>query len=232
MKTIIVTIFAAVALLFSTGADAQTVDQREVIDVGGIAEIKVVPNEFVLRSNITVFDKSLASAGADNDRLIAKAFKSLSALGVERKYIVTDAVDVNVVTQGYRQEGNFRRVGFNVSRDVMVVLHDAKKIEPAMRALFALGVDRLNVTMGHTKMNELLENAQIKAASEARQKAKLLSSALGRTLGKAVLIEETAAGRNEAQNFVYSANTPDLGDTLSLGKIRVQAAVRVKFLLT
>jgi len=231
MKHALTLILALAVLLSTSAAAAETIDSREHVEVAGVAEIKVVPNEFVMRSNVTTFHKSLKTASAQNDAVIAKLFKSVSRLGVARKYIVTDAITVNAVTEGYRERGNYKRVGYNVSRDVLIVLHKASRIEPAMKELFSLGVDRLTVSMGHTDMNGLLENAQIKAAGAARKKAKLLSSALGRTLGAAVAIAEDTPRHSQAQNFVYTADTPDLGDTISLGKIRVQASVRVKFLL-
>lgn len=230
MKALTAILFILIVGLAAPAA-AQSVDQRELVEVSGIGEIKVVPDEFVVRTSIDVFGKSLEEASSQNDAAIARLFKSVSKLGVERKYIVTDTISVNAVTDGYRERGNFRRLGYSVSREVTIVLHDPKRIEPVMKELFTQGVDRLTMSMGRTDMQDLLENAQIKAASAARQKAKILSSALGRTLGQAVSIEEATPGRNDAQNFVYTADTPDLGDTISLGKIRVQASVRVKFTL-
>lgn len=227
------TLILTAAILFAAiPAAAADIDQREHIEVVGVAQIKVVPNEFVLHTTLTHFDKTLQTASRQNEKAVAELFKAVQNLGVERKYIVTDTVGVNAVTEGYRQQGNFRHVGYNVSRGVMVILHEANKIEPVMKELFAVGVDYLSLSAGHTDIKDLTENAQIQAASAARHKGKLLSSALGRQLGNAVAISEDAPHFAAApQNFVYTANTPDLGDSLSLGKITVQSAVRVKFLL-
>ncbi len=228
------TLVAFSAILFAMTpviAGATTIELREHVEVLGVGELKVVPNEFVVHASIETFDKSLKVATADSDRSIAALFKDVGTAGVDRKYIVTDAISVNAVTEGYRQQGNFRRLGYAVTRDVMVVLHDARKIEAVMKALFGNGVDRLSLSTGHTQMSSLLEDAQLKATAAAKKKAGVLSSSLGRALGQAVAISEESTSRNEAQNFVYTADTPDLGETLSLGKIPVRAAVRVKFLL-
>jgi uncharacterized protein YggE len=231
MNYLFAIILAATTILAALPAAAQDIDRREHIDVIGSAEIKVVPNEFVLRSTVESFDKSLTSASKRNDALVAKIFKEITRLGVARKYVVTSEVSVNAVTEGYRERGNFRRLGYNVTRDIMVVLHDAKRIEPSMKRLFSVGVDRLTMSTSHTDIASLTENAQIAAATAATKKGKLLSSALGRRLGTAVSISEDAPHRGAPQNFVYTSNTPDLGDTMSLSKIRVQSSVRVKFLL-
>lgn len=231
MKNVITIIIALLILTGASPAGATDLDMREHVEAVGTAELKVVPNEFVLQARLTNFDSSLKSASRATDEQVSKLFKQMTSLGVARKYVVTDRVEVNAVTEGYRERGNFRQLGYNVSRGVMVILHDAALIERAMHVLFDVGVARLDISAGHTDMEDLLENAQIQAANAARKKGQVLSSALGRRLGNAVAIAEETPGSNRARNFVYTADTPDLGDGLSLGKIRVRSSVRVKFLL-
>lgn len=226
-------IFLFLALFLSTtSAWASDLDAREHIEVVGASEVKVVPDEFVLRAQIQSFAKKLDRAASQNESSVRATFKAMTALGVPRRYVVTDQVHVTPVTEGYRERGNYRRVGYTVSREVMVVLHDARRIEPAMRKLFALGIDRLSMQTSHTKMAEHVARAEAEAAGAARARAKILTKALGRKLGRAVAISQAPRAGRRTSNFVYSASTPNLGDALSLGKLKVAASVRVKFLLT
>ncbi len=224
-------ILFAASLLASSPALASDIDTREHIEVVGSAEVKVVPDEFVVRATLRSFDAKLDRAASANDDSVRKTVGAMKRLGVVRRYVVTDQIQVNAVTEGYRERGNFRRIGYSVSREVMVVLHDAKKVEPVMKALFAQGVDRLDLQTHHTKMAEHVAAAEVAAATAARKKAKALSGALGRKLGRALAMTESSPQGRSTSNFVYSAATPDLGDALTLGKLKVSASVRVKFLL-
>ena len=98
MNYLFAIILAATTILAALPAAAQDIDRREHIDVIGSAEIKVVPNEFVLHSTVESFDKSLTKASKQNDALVAKIFKEITRLGVARKYVVTSEVSVNAVT--------------------------------------------------------------------------------------------------------------------------------------
>lgn len=230
MNTARIILFLAILLSTST-AWAGDLDAREHIEVVGAAEVKVVPDEFVLRAQIQTFDKKLDRAASQNEASIRATFKAMTALGIPRRYVVTDQVRVNTVTEGYRERGNYRRLGYTVSREVMVVLHDAKRIEPAMRGLFGLGVDRLSMQTSHTKMADHVARVEAEAAGAARARAKTLTKALGRKVGRAVAISQAPGAGRQTSNFVYRASTPNLGDALSLGKLKVSASVRVKFLL-
>jgi len=212
-------------------ASAQTIDTREHIEVTGAAEVKVVPDEFIVRTSVRSFHKNLDKASADNDAMVRRIFREMRAMGVERRYVVTDDVSVSVVTEGYRERGTFKRVGHKVGRDVMVILHDAKKVELVMKKLLGAGVDRLDLQLGHTKMAEHLQSAELAAAKKARSKADALAGVLGRRVDRAVAITEGMGGGRQPSNFVYLAKTPDLGDALSLGKLKVRAQVQVKFVL-
>ncbi len=231
MNTLIRALILSLVLIASSTAWAADLDVREHVEVVGSAEVKVVPDEFVLRAQIQTFDTKLDAAAKKNDASIRAAFAAMKKLGIARRYVVTDQVRVNAVTEGYRERGNYRRLGYTVSREVMVVLHDPKKVEPAMKGLFGLGVDRLNLETSSTKMAEHVAAAEVAAAGAARKKATALTGALGRKLGRAVAMSEGSPQGQSTSNFVYAAATPDLGDSISLGKIKVEASVRVKFLL-
>lgn len=231
MKNLTIFIAVIVALSLSTPAAAAELDTREHIEVTGSAEVKVVPDEFVIRATVQSFDSKLEKASRTNEEAVRKAFVGIKKLGVDRRYIVTDEVQVNAVTEGYRERGNFKRIGFTVSRNITVVLHDSTLIQPAIKRLFAANIDRLTLSTGSTEMEKHLKRAQKAAAKDARAKATTMSTALGQTPGRPVAIIEMTPSQNPASNFVYSSATPDLGDSLSLGKLKVRASVRVKFLL-
>lgn len=231
MKSLIAIAVATILALSSATASAGDLETRHHIEVTGTAEVKAVPDEFVIRAEIRSFDEDLQAATRANEESVRKAFIGIKKLGVDRRYIVTDEVSVNSVTEGYRERGNFRLVGYSVSRNFTVVLHDSAKIQPAFRQLFAAGVDRLSMSAHSTEMEKHLKAARRAAAKDARSKADDLTSALGRSLGQAVAIIEQSPGQHQASNFVYSSSTPDLGDGFSLGKLKVRASVRVKFLL-
>ncbi len=232
MKTATTMMIATLVFLLTGHAMAADLDLREHVEVVGNAEVKVVPNEFVIRTTIQKFDDDLDDAAEDNEKTVRKAFQKMRKLGVDRRYIVADEVRVNKVTEGYRPRGDYRVLGYNVTREVTVILHDSSKLERAMKGLFSVGVDQLTLSTGNTEMEKYLQAAQVEAAKNARKKGGTMVAALGRTVGKAVAIEELAAPQqNAASNFVYQASTPDLGDALSLGKIKVRASIKVKFLL-
>lgn len=215
----------------TAAATVNELDARPHVEVTGNAEVKVVPDEFVIRATIQSFDEELSKATRTNEAAVRKAFLDVKKLGLDRRYIVTDDINVNAITEGYRERSNFKRIGYSVSRNITVILHDPMRVEPTMKALFGAGVDRLSMSLGHTEIDKKTKAAQAEAARDARAKASLLTSALGQTLGAPVAIVEISPDSRQPSNFVYSSETSNTGDALSIGKLKVRASVRVKFLL-
>jgi len=228
-KTTLLT--ALFILATTTPALAQGIDTRERIDVSGSAQIKLVPDEFVIRARVDTYHKNLDTAVARGDKSVSAAFTAVKKLGVARRYIVTDRLDMNAVLEDYRSSGIRGVEGYRVSRDLMVILHDPELVEPAMKAMFGAGVHSMSVEMGHTKSAEHLAAARADAAKDAKARAGALAAALGRKVGRAVYISQGSSGPSRPSNFVYHERTPDLGDSLSLGKITLATNVTVTFLL-
>ena len=193
------------------------------------ASTAAAENQFVIHGTVTSFHKQLNKATAANSERVQKIFKLIHKRGVPRKYIVTSELGVRVMSAGYRHEGNYRVIGYEVSRNIRVVLHDPKKIEPSFGDLFSVGIEQLRLTLHHTDASSYEDKAFAEAAATAKRRASRLASTLGRKLGKAMRIAEENAQSSQTRSFTYSANTPDLGASLSLDKIRIASTVRVSF---
>lgn len=208
-------------------------DSRRTIEVVGSGEVKVVPDQAILSLAVQSFDPKLAAAKADNDQRVRAVLATATEHGVDEKDIQTSYM---TISQQFEYSGGQRRretpTGFDVNKQVSIMVRDLSKLDALLSALLDSGV---NVMQGMSFQSSAVEKhqdeARVKAVQNAMAKAKLLLEPLEQRIGVPVRVSEGMTGPSPVYERAYSMAAADAaqGPTFSLGQITITANVSVTF---
>lgn len=200
------------------------------ITVVGQAELKVVPDEFVITFGVETSAKKANDARLANERQTASILSKIRARKIEGKYIKTEDFKLSPVYEG-RYESR-RLKGYDADRRVSVIVRDASILEPLLSEIFEAGANRLySVTFHSSKIRAQLADVRLQAVKAARDKAAAMAGVLNQKLGAPLRIDEQHGATARTSNFAYlntSAAAPAT-NTLATGKLRISAAVTITF---
>jgi len=208
---------------------------RPLITVSGVAEVKVVPDQVELRVGVEARSKDVGAAVEQQREQIKEVIALAENHGVEEKNIQTDYLNIRPV---YASSKNGRFLDYYaVYRGVAITLKDPSKFDSLVAVLIQPGVNQVfNIRFKTTERRKYKDQARAQAMAAAQEKASAMAGRLGQKIGKAFSIEEQEV--EAARSAVVSMNrviegpggSGDAGDdALALGRISVEARVKVRF---
>ncbi len=163
------------------------------VTVSGVGEVGVPPDLMTVDIGVSVRADTVAEA-ANTARERANALiESLAGSGIDRKDITT--VNYSVFPEYDHHEGRQRLLGFRVSNDLRVTVHDLSGIGEIIDNAVAAAGDVVTVNnIGFSVDDDVAARARAreKAWADALAKAEHLAGLAGRTLGQAVSIVESS----------------------------------------
>lgn len=206
-----------------------------LITVTGEAEINVAPDEVVFDVTVQTINKDLRLAKSQTDERLKKL------MDLTRKYKIAP---VDVQTDYIKLEPRYRGgdesrlfIGYSVRKDLVFKLRDVTQAESLVSEVLESGITRINsIRFQTSQLRKFRDQARAQAIKAAQEKAVALTREIGQTIGKAYSIEEDVPQRGYAmQNSTANFISPAEGDatetegTLSLGQIKINARVTVRF---
>lgn len=230
----------------STGATAQFA-KSNIISVTGDAEIRVPPDEVVLRVGVETADKNLSVAKSVNDERVSRAIEVARKFAIPAQHIQTDYISVEPRYSGHDSLSELR--GYVVRKSIVIRFKDIPKFESLLTALLESGVSHIHgIDFRTTELRKHRDQARALATKAAREKAQAMAAAAGRKAEKVDSISETHYGwwsgysswwgsrwnqggaQNAYQNAGSSSSEPPEG-ALAPGQITVRSTVSASFLL-
>lgn len=237
-----VQIFQAIVIISTLGVYPASEPSRQVelvpsIEVSGMGELKVVPDEIVLLFGIETQDMSLDKAKTDNDSRARKILSLLKELQIDPKDVQTDYVSISPQYERDVSEPEFR--GYKVSVSIQVLLHDTAKYDELVTKALIAGANHLHsVDFRTSEERKNRDEARRMALIAARKKAEKMAAALNCRIGKPLSIVENRlssyfGGGHFISNSVMESAEEISEDadqsTLALGRMSVKATVSVRF---
>lgn len=196
------------------------------IRVTGQAELSVVPDKLQFTIYLREQGRSVSKLYASINQKAQLIVSYLSKQKIAPKNVTSMAIQV---TPWFEYENQSRtQKGFELTRNITVVLPDTQKLGVILDHLFRIG----NLEIGSVNlMVSDLQQQYLKALSgavdSARGKAKILADELSLTLGDALIVKELSSQTLPQQDsFRLSEGVP--GNFLP-GEIAIQASVEVTF---
>jgi uncharacterized protein len=187
ISTVILSSLIASALLAGTVAHAQQPEQLRTVGVGGQGEVRAEPDRATVTLGVESRKPKLADARAEVAKIVDAVIKLTRELKVDQKLVRATRINVQPEYNWNQQQANERTlIGYFVSRQVEVELHDLEKLGQLLERATDLGVNQMgDPRLDSSKRQELVREALAKAVVDARQNAEVIAKAAGAKLGAA-----------------------------------------------
>ena len=191
---VLLVLFAA--SLPATSALAHEAAEKRSITLSATGAIKTAPDKVDISTGVTSEAKSAREALDKNTAAMAEAIEALKADGIDPKDIQTVNFSVGPI---YEQRPYDRQpdgkaplvVGYRVTNQVRITLHDTKKLGALLDKLVSLGANQIDsIEFGVQEPETLKDEARKLALKNVTENAKLYAEAAGVTLGPILSISE------------------------------------------
>lgn len=186
----------------------QTIASR-AIHVQGEGKVQVVPDHAVIDLDLTVKHKDARKAAKKSEKAVADIVAGLKdKFGVKATDLQTDMIRINPVYVNCHDKRELKRLNiddedcqeamikhYHTSRGLTVKYRDLANVPNFVSHVLGTALDNdtalsmRHISLKSSKMAELKDQARVKAAADAKTKAKTLANAMGAKLGEVLQIQ-------------------------------------------
>jgi uncharacterized protein YggE len=160
------------------------------ITVTGDGKITYVPNIGTISAGVSSDAREAADAWKKNADIVKKIFDALKQQGIDPKDLKTTGVNISP-NHIYPKGKKPQLVGYTATYNLDVTIRKLNEMGKTLDALVANGANRgMSISFTYDNLEQLLDQARLKAAAEARKKAELYVKGAGANLGAVVTIHE------------------------------------------
>lgn len=223
-------LLAALILLafsgFSQVGTKNFIDQN-YIEVNGKAEMEVAPDEIYLKILLSEKDSKNKIPVSELEKQMASKLTDLG-IDVSKDLVIKDL------------GSNFKYYLLNrdaivLTKEYQLKVNSGKLASKVFLELEKVGISNISVDkLEHSKITEFKNDIKVDAIKAAKEKAEILSSAVGQTIGKAIFIQEMNSYRqNTASNSIRIRGASSLSEPepldIDFEKIKLEYSVFVRF---
>ncbi|WP_165958043.1 SIMPL domain-containing protein [Segetibacter sp. 3557_3] len=236
MKKIIISMAFMAGMLGAIAQTPENTTRQRTINVSGMAEMEIVPDEIFVQVDLREYDKKGAGK-VDIESIKNRFIKAVISLGIP---------DTNISVQGYSgYDGNpwWYKKNRKKNPDMMatisylVKLSNSKKMDELVDKLDDEATQNFFIAkVSHSKMTELKKQLKVEAMKAAKDKAVYLAGSLGESVGKPIMINDPSEIGYHAPRVYSNAMMKTEGfagdqaaPTIDFKKIKYQFEVNVTF---
>jgi len=222
------------ALIVAGAAAAHDAAPARTVSVNGEGEVSARPDRARLSLGVEKLDPDLKKAEAEVNRIVRDYLKEARALGAKDEQLSATGVSIHP-EYVWPEAGRERKfTGYRVTRQIDVRIDNLDKLGEFILRATQAGVNQVNApALESSKAGDLERQALVKAAGDARTKARLLAETLGVKLGVVARITEAGMVRPpapyemKATRVMAQDGNAEMG--VALGDIRYRATVSAEF---
>jgi uncharacterized protein YggE len=191
MMTLAITVAAAAQMITAPPPRDPMGPRLETVSVSGTGRTSVTPDRFSFNVGVQTLADTVEQAVNENNAKIAAVITALKKAGAADKDVRTSNFSI-WPQQDYGQQGKLPRIiGYQVSNNISVRKENISEAGKLLQAALNAGVNQSSGLQFEVSDPSKGRDQAIRAAyDDARSKAALLATAAGRTLGRAVSINE------------------------------------------
>jgi uncharacterized protein YggE len=195
------------------------------VTVTGTGKVSYVPDLAYLGVGVSSEGKTAAEAWTKNRAAVQKLFDALKALGIDPADFKTGSTNLTP-RYVYHSGQDPQLVGYTASYELSVTVRKLDGLGTVMDRLVEAGANqRMSVSFATSDEEKLLDEARIKAVTDARKKAQLYTTAAGANLGPVVSIAEGEGAPRPI--YTMERTAADKGAGLPIAPGRQELTVRV-----
>jgi uncharacterized protein len=223
-----------VLLLFTATIFAQTQPQKPYIEVTGIAETAITPNEIYL--DICIKERTEKGKKLTIDFLENQLKGALSKIGIPKENLFISDVNSVLAKTGWWTEEILSIANYSLK------VNGADKLKLVFESFKKMHISDVQITKAtHSNIIEIKKKNRIKAIKIAKEKADYLLTAIGEQTGKPLIVNEINTGNQSSfvntnyinQNSSYSmikVKSSGLREkAVAFEKIKITSSIYVKF---
>jgi len=221
--------------IITTTLYAQDRTKQAEIKVSAQGKAKVIPDIVTISFGIETKGGELSKVKKENDLMYEKVLKQMKVNKIDQKDIKTKWFSMYPRYEN-KDEGTY----YVANQNLEVIVRDLSQYEIIMNELVKAGVNRLDyVTFDSSQIEKMRSEARKSAVKEAENKAKDLAEAVGRKVGKIILISDEMQDIYYGYDYQHVGFTQEapisdgdmIGKQLNVGEMEVKATVSITFLL-
>ncbi len=203
---------------------AQATDK--LVTVTGQATISVAPDTAVIRLGVTSQGKTAREASDANAKHMTAVMTAIKNNGIADRDIQTSRLSLQ--PQYDPKGGTNRLLGFQVTNQLTVKIHDIKALPALLDRAIAAGANEMSgIEFEVSGQSKLLDRARSEAVADAHRKAALYAEAAGAKLGRVMTITEEGAPTPPRPMALMRASAGAV--PVAPGEQQLRAAVTVSY---
>jgi len=218
--------FMALAPLQTPPALAHDEPQKRTISLVATGAIKTTPDKVDVSTGVTSEATNAGDALDKNTAAMTKVVEALKADGIDPKDIQTTNFSVGPIYE--HKEGKPPViVGYRVTNQVRITLHDTKKLGAILDKMMSLGANQIDsIEFGVEEPEALKDEARKLALKNVTDNAKLYAQAAGVGLGQILTISEEESSYQP--RFAPAATRMEMSKDVPIEAGTASVEVRVK----
>ena len=215
--------------------DDSSEPSRRSVSVSGQGEVAVKPDRARVSLGVDAVSLELKAAESEVNKISRAFLVEAKALGIADADISTSGVGINPEYAWIEQTHTQKLTGYRASRQIEVLMRDLDKLGDLILRATKAGVNRVSPPqLESSRAKELTNQALVKAAEDARAKAKLLAETLGAKLGPVYRVNTAEVSQPPPIPFKVMAMRAESADGnaemgINTGDIRYNATLSAEF---
>ena len=207
-----------------------------VLSVEGTGRAKLAPDQASLSLGVITTGASAQEVQGENARKMQAVTQAMRALGIEERFIKT--TNISLQPQYDYKDGARKLKGYTASNSVLLEVKELAKVGRVIDSALRAGANRVDsLEFGLQAPERLEQNALKSAVANARSKAEIMASALGKSIVGLKLVSENNSGyssRNYAVSMLAAKTAGDeaVSTPIEPGELELSANVHIEFVLS
>jgi uncharacterized protein YggE len=165
---------------------------EKLVTVTGQATIAVAPDTALIRLGVSSQGKTANQASNANAKQMTAVMAAIKNSGIAERDVRTSRLSLQ--PQYENKGGTTHLLGFRVTNQVTVTIHDIDQLPAILDRAIAAGANEMSgIEFVVSEQSKLLDQARDDAIADAHRKAALYAKAAGAKLGRVVSITEEGA---------------------------------------
>jgi uncharacterized protein len=188
MKKLVTMMFAS--LLLCMQSFSQDKPRERSINVNGIAEMEVVPDEIYVQVEVREYDKK-GGGKVDIEKIKSDFLKAALNVGIPETDISVQSYSGWDGNYWWYKKNKKKNPDMKASITYQVKLASTKKMDELVEKMDDEATQNFSIArVSHSKLQEFKKQLKIQAVKAAKEKAIYLSEAIGEKVGDAITINE------------------------------------------
>lgn len=238
MKKVLLSFLTGVMMLTAMAQDNNSAVKQRTVNVTGVAEMEIVPDEIYVQVTLKEYDKKGAGK-IDIETIKNKFLEACKSIGLTEKEISVQGYS-GFDNNYWLTRKNKKNPDLKASITYSIKLNSTGKMDELVDKMDDEATQSFSIAkVSHSKLDEFKKELKIKAIKAAKEKASYLAEAIDEHIGGAITINDANEVNADYPRPMMYANammkSADAGESAPMDvdfkKIKLQFEVNVVFAL-